>query len=486
MRARLRLALAMLATLAVSQAAAEPVGNYFYVAPMGGFAVFDGNLRFPYYPVRDQLYAGLRGGYQYRPWLGFEAAAGWSPTSEDVVNGRDVTFTHGSIDVVYSPKTGLLGNPYLLAGFGLGKLSTSDESGFADPSLANDSHSNFEVGGGINIWVTDQYAVRFEGRDLIGTDDAINNRTHTIVLGVGLQWAIGAKGRDTDVDGVPDRKDISPNTPHGATVNAQGVPMDSDGDGIFDGIDQSPNTPKGAVVAASGVPLDADGDGVYDGLDQCADTPKGATVDAKGCPSDADKDSVDDGIDKCPDTPTGAIVDATGCPKDADQDGVADGIDKCPDTPAGFKVDATGCPTELIERENELFDTGMMRLDKVPFDSPALPPEAGPKLDVIAMVLSQYPDLKIEIGGHTNTQKKKADNQKLSQARAQGALDYMVQKNAGLRPDRFTVKGYGDTKPLVPGNSAASLARNQRLEFKVLNLDALKKAIEDRKAPKKE
>src|SRR2546422_1027075 len=82
------------------------------------------------------------------------------------------------------------------------------------------------------------------------------------------------KPRDTDSDGVPNKKDRCPDTSKGAVVDATGCPLDTDGDKVFDGLDKCANTPRGAVVDASGCPLDADQDGVFDGIDKCDNTPK--------------------------------------------------------------------------------------------------------------------------------------------------------------------------------------------------------------------
>ena len=61
---------------------------------------------------------------------------------------------------------------------------------------------------------------------------------------------------------------------------------------------------------------DRDGDGVADPQDRCPDTPAGASVDANGCSAeqrDTDGDGVNDALDLCADTPPGSVVDAAGC-----------------------------------------------------------------------------------------------------------------------------------------------------------------------------
>src|SRR5262249_26832534 len=277
--------------------------------------------------------------------------------------------------------------------------------------------------------------------------------------------------------GTPDQKDKCPGTTQGAKVYVNDCPIDSDGDGVYDGLDQCDNTPKGATVDAKGCPSDADGDGVYDGLDKCPDTPKGATVDASGCPKDSDGDGVLDGLDQCPGTPKGATVDAKGCPADADGDGVPDGIDQCPDTPKGLKVDAKGCPIEVLERETELLDTGMIRLQNVNFETNKadILPESYPTLDVVGMLLGKWPQLKLEIGGHRDAGGSAVRNQKLSEARADSVRSYLLRKFDKLDPAEFTVKGYGKSRPIVPNTSELNWAKNRRVEFVVTNKDVLKK-----------
>jgi outer membrane protein OmpA-like peptidoglycan-associated protein len=194
----------------------------------------------------------------------------------------------------------------------------------------------------INIFIASDYVVPKINHQYLPIDKFDLN------LSVGISFILG-KAKDTDKDGVVDRKDKCPDTPVGVNVDKTGCPDDSDGDGVFDYLDKCPDTPKEAYgkVDSTGCPLDSDGDGVPDYLDDCPDTPAIVLgmVNTKGCPIDSDNDNIPDYRDKCPDTPTGIQVDSVGCPPDNDGDGISDYLDLCPGTPAqanGF-VDKNGC-----------------------------------------------------------------------------------------------------------------------------------------------
>nr|MCU0258598.1 thrombospondin type 3 repeat-containing protein [Solirubrobacteraceae bacterium] len=285
--------LAVAALLAAQGASAEPLGRHFQLTPFGGFTYFDGDLRYPgTSPVRDNVYFGGMLGYQLTPLWTVEGVLGYTPTREDLAPGRDVTFMHYGGDVLFTPWATRWGGPYALAGFSWGTIS-GDGADDLDQGLLN-------VGLGVRLWMTDAVGLRLEARNLRWMRDEADKETQNhVVLGAGLALAFGAKARDTDGDGVPDRKDNCPDTPRGALVDGSGCPLDADRDKVFDGLDRCPGTPLGAVVDSLGCPLDADGDGVADGIDQCADTPLGARVDVKGCPLDSDGDGIFDGLDRC-------------------------------------------------------------------------------------------------------------------------------------------------------------------------------------------
>ena len=479
MRARLALAASALAALWLGGvAAAEPIGRHVEFTQFGGYTVFDKDRNaLTNADLKNALYFGGRLGYHWPKWLGLEAAAGFSPTQEKIAGGQDLDFWHASGDVLLKPLAGRYGWPFVSLGAGASQLKVSAAS-------LKDTQGNFEAGAGTQLWLSDAVGIRLEARDImwLPRNKLSTIRSHTYVAGAGLTFAIGARPRDTDGDGVPDRKDACPTTPAGCKVDDKGCPLDTGGDGVCDGIDQCPDTPKGCQVDAKGCPLDADGDGVCDGIDQCPNTPKGAKVDAKGCPIDSDGDGVFDGLDQCANTPKGCQVDDKGCPIDSDGDGVCDGLDKCPNTPANVRVDKDGCPIEITEKETELLDTGMIRLQNVQFDTGKadLKPEAMAQLDIVGQVLTKWPELRIEIGGHTDSRGSAKLNQKLSEQRVKSVLDYMLQKFPTLKPEQYTIKGYGASKPLVPNSSPEAMALNRRVEFLVLNKEVLKRESERR------
>ena len=158
-------------------------------------------------------------------------------------------------------------------------------------------------------------------------------------------------------------------------------------------------------------------------------------------------------------------MDASGCPTDHDGDGVYDYLDKCPGTPQGTRVDASGCPVPVATRSAEVTAAGTWIYKDIQFETnkAVLEPSTYPVMEEIAENLKAQPSIKVEVQGHTDNVGSAEYNMKLSQARAESVKRYLVDK--GVAPDRLMVKGYGQTKPIVPNDTAGNRAKNRRVEF---------------------
>jgi OOP family OmpA-OmpF porin len=108
------------------------------------------------------------------------------------------------------------------------------------------------------------------------------------------------------------------------------------------------------------------------------------------------------------------------------------------------------------------------------FNKAQLLEESFAALDKLAELMNQNPNMRIEIGGHTDDVGNDAYNQKLSDARAKSVVDYLV-NNKGIDEGRIESKGYGETMPVAPNRNAdgsdnpEGRKKNRRTEFKVLS-----------------
>ncbi len=90
-------------------------------------------------------------------------------------------------------------------------------------------------------------------------------------------------------------------------------------------------------------------------------------------------------------------------------------------------------------------------------------PESMGTLNGIVKILTDNPDVKFEVGGHTDGDGNDAANLKLSQARAEAVRDQLV--IMGINTTRLTTKGYGESKPIADNITPEGKANNRRVEF---------------------
>ncbi len=101
------------------------------------------------------------------------------------------------------------------------------------------------------------------------------------------------------------------------------------------------------------------------------------------------------------------------------------------------------------------------------FDKANLRMESMSELTRVLEVLNEMPSLKIEVSSHTDNRGSDEYNQKLSQARAQSVVDYLISK--GISADRVIAKGYGKTQPVASNDTDEGRQLNRRTEFKILS-----------------
>lgn len=98
-------------------------------------------------------------------------------------------------------------------------------------------------------------------------------------------------------------------------------------------------------------------------------------------------------------------------------------------------------------------------------DSHELLPQSYNELRRLLDLLAAFPDMKIELRGHTDSTGTRVGNQRLSEARALSVLEYLVEHGVDRR--RLSSNGYGSTLPLETNATPEGRARNRRVEYRV-------------------
>lgn len=99
-------------------------------------------------------------------------------------------------------------------------------------------------------------------------------------------------------------------------------------------------------------------------------------------------------------------------------------------------------------------------------DKATLRPESVSELERLNKLMLDNPTLKIEIGGHTDSDGSDEHNETLSQNRAQSVVDFLVKK--GIVRERMVAKGYGEKTPVVANDTKENKQLNRRTELKIL------------------
>jgi outer membrane protein OmpA-like peptidoglycan-associated protein len=125
---------------------------------------------------------------------------------------------------------------------------------------------------------------------------------------------------------------------------------------------------------------------------------------------------------------------------------------------------AMGALTKKLKKvQNEYgpirFVTGKAKVD----------PACDVTMQHVASIINEYPGFKVQVDGHTDNVGRPEANLKLSQARAEAVVKYLVQKKR-VPGKRLAAKGWGDKQPIANNGTAAGRAKNRRVDFTVTQL----------------
>jgi OOP family OmpA-OmpF porin len=414
--------------------------------------------------------AGGHLGFHFNHWIGLEGEVNLIPTrtrdASPSANPQLWVFSYRGSFVLHLSDAWNV-QPFLLAGYG-GLTSLSGDSTI----VRGDTCGFFHAGAGFQVGFTPMVGIRLDGRIMV---------PWTAVPSVPIGNRIGYTGPDFEVFGglyinFGEVEKIHIYSNQKVIISAPKARPDKDGDGIPDDVDRCPNEPedKDGFQDDDGCPdPDNDGDGIPDVLDKCPNDPedKDGFQDEDGCPDyDNDHDGIPDNLDKCPNEPEDkdGFQDDDGCPDpDNDGDGIPDVIDKCPNQPETFNhyQDEDGCPDE-VPAEVKKF-TGVIEGINFKTGSAEILSGSYAILDRALKVLQDYPDVNLEISGHTDNKGGADYNQGLSQRRANSVKLYFVSR--GIPSSRLVSIGYGKDRPIADNSTANGRATNRRTEFRLID-----------------
>ncbi|MDX1409981.1 MAG: OmpA family protein, partial [Saprospiraceae bacterium] len=112
-------------------------------------------------------------------------------------------------------------------------------------------------------------------------------------------------------------------------------------------------------------------------------------------------------------------------------------------------------------------DDKVIRLNYLFFEtgSAALTDASQYELDNLVQIMNRYPDMQIEIGGHTDNTGDAESNLTLSRERAEAVRQRLVA--AGIAEGRISAIGYGQTRPVADNDTPDGRAENRRTEIKI-------------------
>ena len=293
-------------------------------------------------------------------------------------------------------------------------------------------------------------------------------------LGKCLEKEIGTdpKNPDSDGDGLNDGEEY-------LTFKTNPLQTDSDLDGLNDYAEVKVNKTNPLMA-------DTDNDGLKDGVEVTQ-----YKTDPLKADTDGDKLNDGDEVLKYKTNPLKADTDGEGLtdgdevmnyktdPLKADTDGdeLTDYAEVMTHKTNPLKIDTDGGTiadgvevkrgTDPLDPSDDIVKIGVpIVLEGITFatNKSDITPESEVVLSKALKTLQTYPEIFVEISGHTDNVGSNSSIQKLSQRRADSVRGWLLSK--GILADRITAVGYGEESPRVANDTADNKRLNRRIEFK--------------------
>jgi peptidoglycan-associated lipoprotein len=158
--------------------------------------------------------------------------------------------------------------------------------------------------------------------------------------------------------------------------------------------------------------------------------------------------------------------------------GLASGCKKKPQGSSGTlggdgTADASVAPPRVSSTETATGDLRslLLELDRVyfAFDGAELVAEAREALDKAGRGLVAHPEVVLYVDGHTDERGTEEYNMGLGDRRARTVIDYLTRY--GVPAANLRITSFGEEQPLAAGGSELALARNRRVDFRLLRGD---------------
>ena len=115
---------------------------------------------------------------------------------------------------------------------------------------------------------------------------------------------------------------------------------------------------------------------------------------------------------------------------------------------------------ESVPKQKEVIDTYEL-LVQFDFDKSDIKSVYKPQFDEIAKVLKDSPEISMTVEGHTCWIGTEKYNQGLSERRADAVRKMFIQ-DYGFAPERISIEGYGETRPVADNNTSTGREKNRR------------------------